>query len=781
MYKKNIFFLFLSLIILILFYYFSLNFRIDASSDTLVSQKDEDFKYFNYYNKIFPSNQFLVLAVKSKNDINENYIENISSITKKITNLDLVDDVLNINKLPILFLNKASFFDLSNDNIETILNSNFQLDDVINEFSKNPLYSNLIINSDKNISSLIIYLKNNKIEKDNDDRKKYLKNKSFIDLERKNLIKNIRIIIKESDSNYQYFLGGVEMIADDVISFVKKDIILFSILIIIIITLVLFVIFRQLKWVLICLFTSSYAVLIMFGLLGLLGIEVTAISSNFSSLMFILSISMNIHIINNYIHNDSKDHKLLISIKKMILPCVYTVLTTIAAFASLIISDIKPINDFGLIMILSLIIILLSSYTILPLLISLTNSKNTKEILELKLLNFFNSFSIKNSNQIILINFLIFICSIYGISKLNVENSFINYFKKDTEIYKGMKLIDSELGGTTPLDIIITFDDNIENYTNTNDESNDEDEIFSDEEIILDDLFAENEDNKIWFDNYKLSVINDIHKYLESRKEIGKVISINNLIDVANLINQKPLSIFELAILYDEIPQEYKNDLILPYLSIENNMVKITGRVRDSMNISRANLIDDVKDYLREKHSDLKEYKVNGLLILYNNMLQSLFFSQIKSIGFVVLIIFFMFIILFRSIKISIIGIIPNIFASTYILGIIGLFKIPLDIMTITIAAITIGIAVDNTIHYLYRYKENLNATKDKNLSIKLTHNSVGKAVLTTSLTITLGFSVLIFSNFIPSVLFGVFTSLAMILAMIGVLVTLPSLINKIL
>ena len=199
------------------------------------------------------------------------------------------------------------------------------------------------------------------------------------------------------------------------------------------------------------------------------------------------------------------------------------------------------------------------------------------------------------------------------------------------------------------------------------------------------------------------------------------------------------------------------------------------------MNISRANLIDDVKDYLREKHSDLKEYKVNGLLILYNNMLQSLFFSQIKSIGFVVLIIFFMFIILFRSIKISIIGIIPNIFASTYILGIIGLFKIPLDIMTITIAAITIGIAVDNTIHYLYRYKENLNATKDKSLSIKLTHNSVGKAVLTTSLTITLGFSVLIFSNFIPSVLFGVFTSLAMILAMIGVLVTLPSLINKIL
>ena len=792
MYKINKIIISLILLFILVIFSFNLkNFRIDASSDTLVSQNDKDFLYFNYYNEIFDSNNYLVLAIKSSKEIDKKYIKHIENISLKISELDNVYNIFNINNAPILLLNNSKITDLSNQNIQTIIDNEYNIKDVLNEFIENPIYKDQIINNKKNISSIIIYLeKNNELknlknnykdkELNSEYKRDYLKIKNKIDEDRKKLIRNLRSIIENTDTDYEYFLGGIEMITDDVITYVKNDILIFSISAIIIIILVLFFIFRELKWVVISLLTSFYSVLLMFGILGLTKIEVTAISSNFASLMFILSISMNIHIINHYRQSSTEDSKKLNNtIKIMIWPCLYTVLTTVVAFISLTISDIKPIIDFGSIMIISLMVILFSSFTLLPLLISIFPSTNKLIINNFTIIQFFNNKSLGSSNFIISFSILLFLISIYGISKLNVENSFINYFDENTEIYKGMKLIDTELGGTTPMDIILKFNNNeIEEFNSSSNESSD-DSLFEDE-IFLDEMFDTNDENKIWFTNEKLKTIKDIHTYLESRSEIGKVQSISSLLDVANLINKNELSIFEISILYDEIPDNLKKDLIYPYLSVDENMVKITARVKDSYNINRANLLDEVNLYLNNNHKEnLIEFKVNGLLVLYNNMLQSLFSSQIKSIGFVILAIFIMFLILFRSWRLSVIGIIPNIFASSYILGIIGLLKIPLDIMTITIAAISIGIAVDNTIHYLYRYKNNYKTYKDIKKSIKLTHESVGFAVLTTSITIAFGFSVLSFSNFIPTVLFGIFTSLAMILAMFGVLILLPSILYK--
>ena len=390
----------------------------------------------------------------------------------------------------------------------------------------------------------------------------------------------------------------------------------------------------------------------------------------------------------------------------------------------------------------------------------------------------FLSIAKNNSKKIVFIAFLFFISSIGGIYNLSVENSFVNYFKKNTEIYKGMKLIDEQLGGTTPVDIILNF--NEEEYelslnSSENEEVIDED-IDLEEDFFDDDMFID-EDNNNWFSDEKLQLIYDIHEYLDAREEIGKVQSIKSLIDLANLINKQPLSIFELSILYEEVPDNYREQLIYPYLLIDENMARITARVRDSGNINRKQLIEDIQSFIKlNKNSSLENFKINGLLVLYNNMLDSLFSSQIKSLGFVIGLIFLMFLILFKSFKLSALGIIPNIFTSSMILGIIGYLSIPLDIMTITIAAITIGIAVDNTIHYLYRYKEfkKNNTVID---SIKYTNASAGLAVFTTSVTIALGFSILSLSSFIPTVIFGIFTSIAMVLAMIGVLLFLPSLL----
>ena len=783
---KLIFFISLALSILILSFFFIKNFRIDASSDTLVAQNDKDFEYFNNYSKLFKSENFLILAVENNNELNEEFIRNIESISSKILSLKSVSQVFSFIDAPIFFLNNTSLSNLNANNLENLRNTNLKIDDVVEEFIKNPIYLDQIVNKEANVFSVIIYLnKNMELITAKEDfkkllisKKEYLKIKTLNDRERTTLINNLRNIINEADNKNTYYLGGVEMIASDVINFVKNDILIFSLSVVLIIIFVLFFIFRQIKWVFLCLLSSAYSVIIIFGVLGLTQIEVTAISSNFSALIFILSISMNIHIINYYRLQDNQKNSLNNTFKTMFWPCFYTTLTTMVAFGSLIITEIKPIIDFGFIMITGLTISLVCSFTILPLLIFIFPKNNKLDrnhhILKLNFL----SIAKNNSKKIVFIAFLLFISSIGGIYNLSVENSFVNYFKKNTEIYKGMKLIDEQLGGTTPVDIILNF--NEEEYelslnSSENEEVIDED-IDLEEDFFDDDMFID-EDNNNWFSDEKLQLIYDIHEYLDAREEIGKVQSIKSLIDLANLINKQPLSIFELSILYEEVPDNYREQLIYPYLLIDENMARITARVRDSGNINRKQLIEDIQSFIKlNKNSSLENFKINGLLVLYNNMLDSLFSSQIKSLGFVIGLIFLMFLILFKSFKLSALGIIPNIFTSSMILGIIGYLSIPLDIMTITIAAITIGIAVDNTIHYLYRYKEfkKNNTVID---SIKYTNASAGLAVFTTSVTIALGFSILSLSSFIPTVIFGIFTSIAMVLAMIGVLLFLPSLL----
>jgi hypothetical protein len=411
------------------------------------------------------------------------------------------------------------------------------------------------------------------------------------------------------------------------------------------------------------------------------------------------------------------------------------------------------------------------TFTLLPSLLNFTHADNIsiKKEQNSKITSILGSISLKNKNSIFSITGIVIILSITGISKLEVENSFINYFNKNTEIYKGMKLIDEKLGGTTPLEVILKFPETKKEEKSSED---DEFEDWGDEE--------ESNDEKYWFTKDKIDKIASIHNYLDSLPQIGKVLSFSSIIDVATqLNNNKPLGTLEIGVLYSKIPESIKSEIIDPYISIEDNEARISLRIIDSQeNLRRNDLINKINFDLKNKIG-LKEseYRLAGVLILFNNLLQSLFKSQILTLGLVMIGIFFMFIILFRNIKLSLIGVVPNFIAAFFILGIIGLLEIPLDMMTITIAAITIGIAVDNSIHYIYRFKEEFAKIKDYNKTLKICHSTVGVAILNTSITIVFGFSILVLSKFIPTIYFGIFTGLAMLLAMISVLTLLPCLI----
>jgi len=407
---------------------------------------------------------------------------------------------------------------------------------------------------------------------------------------------------------------------------------------------------------------------------------------------------------------------------------------------------------------------------LLPSLISLLASENeigVKNTEKSFITSALGNFTKKNKIIIFGSTFLIIILSIVGITKLKVENSFINYFDKETEIYKGMKKIDDDLGGTTPLSIILKFPSNTKETKNSDDE--------------FDEWDNENEEDKskYWFTRDKMDKIIKVHDYLESLPEIGKVLSFGSILRVAEDLNNKKLQSLEIAVLYSKIPETIKEEIVSPYISVEKDEARISVRVKDSLkDLRRNDLIDKINSELNIKLGINKnEYKLAGVLILFNNLLQSLFKSQILTLGIVILGIFLMFVVLFKNTTLSLIGIVPNFLAAFFILGIIGLLGIPLDMMTITIAAITIGIAVDNSIHYIYRFREEFKKINNYKKTLDRCHSTVGIAILNTSLTIVFGFSILVLSNFIPTIYFGVFTGIAMLLAMISVLTLLPKLI----
>jgi len=459
---------------------------------------------------------------------------------------------------------------------------------------------------------------------------------------------------------------------------------------------------------------------------------------------------------------------LLWTSSRMFWPILYTVLTTICAFLSLIFSEIKPIIDFGWMMTVGLLVSLLITFTLLPAILNILSKKNTnfKDEQKSKITSFLGRVAQKNTKTIFTSALAVVILSILGISKLEVENSFINYFDKKTEIYKGMKLIDSELGGTTPLDVIVKFPSN-----EIPEETDDDFDSWDDEE---------KDEAKYWFTRNKIDKITQVHDYLDSLEAVGKVISFASMVRVAeDLNNGKKLEGLEMGVLYTKIPDSIKKEIIDPYISIKNDEARVSLRILDSKEDLRRNeLIKKINYDLENKIGLSKdEFKLAGVLILFNNLLQSLFKSQILTLGVVMAGITLMFLILFRNITLSLIGVVPNFMAAFLILGIIGLLGIPLDMMTITIAAITIGIAVDNSIHYIYRFKEEFKKINDYNKTLEKCHNTVGVAILNTSITIIFGFSILVLSNFIPTIYFGVFTGIAMLLAMISVLTLLPKLI----
>ena len=786
------------------------DFKLDASTDTLILESDEDLRILRQVNKRYETQEFLVVTFNPDADLfSDTSLETIRRLREDLEQVPGVASVFSLIDAPLVKIGGGKLAEVA-DNYHTLEDPGVDRERAREEFLASPIFLELLISDDARTTALQVNLENKVILTDSQRRRNELlikqDSEGLTETEQRELAETLERYqqVKEeaTRSNHEtvaatravmdryrdrgtLYLGGIPMIADDMITFIRNDLVVFGAGVIAFLVIMLSIIFRQARFVLLPLCSCVFAVVVMMGLLGLTGWPVTVISSNFISLMLILTMSMNVHLVVRYrqlsrdFAGQSQAQLVANTVRRMVWPCLYTALTTMIGFGSLVVSDIKPVIDFGWMMTLGLGVTFLTSFLLFPsILVSLDKKITAPGKQEVPFTATLAKTTEKYGNGVVAVALVLAVLSLYGVSRLKVENSFVNYFSDDTEIHQGLKLVDDELGGTAPLNVVLKFDP-VKEY------GEEEAEEEEDEFANLDDLFGGFEEEPAdpadaWFTAYKIDRIKAVHDYLDSLPAVGKVLSLASVLRLAEDLNQgEEFDAFELAVINKKLPQEIKEQLIDPYISIDDNEARINMRILDSLpDLRRKQFLEQIDADLRtELGLDEDEFQVSGMMVLYNNMLQSLFTSQIETLGVVMLGIALMLLVLFRSVSLAVIGILPNILAAGIILGLMGLLDIPLDMMTITIAAITIGIAVDNSIHYIYRFREEYPDKADYVATLHYCHANIGRAVFYTAITIIIGFSILVMSNFIPTIYFGLLTALAMFIALLAALTLLPKLI----
>ena len=788
--------------------YYAADFKLDASADSLVLEHDESLRYYRAIRARYGADDSLIVTYTPAQDLfSAEVLADLEQLRNELAALERVESVVSIMDVPLISSPPVSLNELR-EAIRTLQSPHTDVDLARQEFLNSPLYRDLIISPDGQTTALQVNFKRDETyyrllnQRDLLREKQLgseLTDKQAADLERYSHefnayraasleqqdrdIASVRILMDRHRGNATLYLGGMPMIVADSIDYIRHDLVVFGAGVLCFLIVILAIAFHRPRWILLPMLICFSTALIMIGILGLIDWPVTVVSSNFISLLLIITLSLSVHLIVRFLeaHAANQDADMFTLVKQTISnmagPCFYTAATTVVAFGSLLFSDIRPVIDFGWMMAIGTMVAFILTFTLFPAVLMLLKPGKHRDMRNLTaLITAFLAHLIEHHKLTVPLVFLaVTLAGIVGISKLTVENRFIDYFKETTEIYRGMELIDRKLGGTTPLDVII---DAPADFLQPGEA--DTDELFMDEFDQENAGSAGFTGSSYWYNTYQLEEAERIHDYLDSLPETGKVLSISTTMKMLTTLNEgKPLDDFFLAILYKRLPEVLRSKLFAPYLSQDGNQLRYSIRVFESdPSLQREKLLENIQHQLSDEMGlDKEQVHVTGMLVLYNNLLQSLFNSQIKTLGAVFLAIMLMFVVSFRSFRLAGITIIPNLIAATSVLGLMGWLGIPLDIMTITIAAIVVGIAVDDAIHYVHRFKKEFCKDHDYWKSVERSHDSIGRAMYYTTITVTLGFVILALSNFIPTIYFGLLTGFSMLVALIANLTLLPMLI----
>ena len=787
------------LLVVAFFAWHAQNFRLDASADSLLLEDDPDLEFSRQMNTRYGIRDAVTVAYTPEGNLfDREELNRLAALREELLVIDRVESVDSILNVPVF--EDTQLIGIS-ENYLTLMDEDIDLVAAREEIITNPVFRNAVISPDGNTAGMLVSFSIDQTARSLINRRTTLRTLSrertlsieeadelsqveaeyavhsviASDRQREN-IATIRETLDRYRDGAQIYLGGAPMIADDLVTFVRGDLSTFSFAVVILIVFALGLIFRKIRWVVLPLSCCAVAGIIMVGILGLMDWRVTVVSSNFISLLLIITISLTVHLIVRYRelratrHFSSHSKLLRHAVLSMYRPCLYTALTTAVAFGSLIVSGILPIITFGWMMMMGVATALVVVFTLFPAVMSILkkDESHLSSDLKLNLTSALANLTDRLKGKVLVVYTLVFLFSVAGLSQLRVENSFIDYFRENTEIYQGMSLFDEKLGGTLSFDVLV----NLPDVEAEADDGFDDGFGFGDEPA--------GDEDSYWFTGPKMDLVKAIHEYLDEDPQTGKVLSFGAVIQLAEKLNgNQPVDGLLWSLLYTRIPQTLKDTVLNPFVSIDENQLRFNVRVIESAeDLNRNELLQRIEAGLEEQFGfDDDQVQLTGILVMYNNVLQSLFQSQILTLGVVLFAIMLMFVVLFRSLKIALICIIPNIIAAAFVLGLMGWLNIPLDIMTITIAAISVGIGVDNTIHYMHRFRREFPRIGNYRETMFFCHNSIGRAMYFTSMTIVAGFSILAMSNFIPTIVFGLLTSVAMLVALTGSLTLLPQLL----
>ncbi len=806
------------------------NFKLDASSDSLTLEHDADLDYFREINQRYQSSDFLVITFRPREDLfSDASLALLQQLTHDLAQVSGVVGTTSMLDVPLLYSPPAALKDLKEP--RTLLTPGVDRQAAKKEYLESPIYREMLLGPDGQTTAILLSLRLNRhylelvrerdalrLKRDTEglsaqetERLEHV-SQEFLDYRTEvaardhERVQQVRQVVASYQDRAQIFVGGATMITADMIDFIKSDLKVFGVGVLLFMILIMAFIFRQKRFVILPLLTCMTSVLLMLGFLSWVDWRLTVISSNFVALLLIISLAITIHLLVRYREYHAADpdapqaELVMATVRFMAKPCLYTTLTTMVAFVSLVVSDIRPVIDFGWMMSIGLALSLVLSFIIIPAGLMLLPKGDPKDKGDnsAAFTTAFSRFTARHPQLLLWLSLGLAIASFMGIRQLEVENRFIDYFKESTEIYQGMSVIDRNLGGTIGLDIILDApkarmpDAGVGSEVDPFGEADpfDEPDPFTLPDSLAEqdpfgeaDPFSEQSQpvarEQYWYTMGGISEIRALHDYLDSLPEVGKVQSLATFYQVASDVNSSPLNDFELALIRRALPGEVGNLLIKPYLSADGQQARISLRVKETEpSLHRAELLQKIRTTaITELGFAPDQVHLSGLLVLYNNMLQSLFKSQIVTLGAVFIGILVMFVVLFRSVSLALIALIPNLLAASLVLGGMGLAGVPLDMMTITIAAITVGIGVDDTIHYIHRFKAEFARDGDYVAAMHRSHASIGRAMLYTSVIIIAGFSILALSRFIPTIYFGLLTGFAMFAAILAALTLLPRLI----
>ena len=781
------------------------NFRLDASADSLLMEGDEELEYSRQINNRYGTRDTVTVAFTPDAELfSPDSLAKLRALRDELLTIERVETVNTLLELPVF--GDTPLMSLS-ENYETVLSPGVDLAAAREELTRSPVFSNALVSPDGETSALLVSFYRDDtyhaLLQEREDLRRKDAREGLTAEESRRLdqvtqefdaysneaaelrsadIAQIRSILEAHNDGVTLYLGGAPMIADDLVTFVRADLTSFSIGVFLFIVCALGLIFRRVRWVVMPLACCAIAGVIVVGILGIMDWRVTVVSSNFMSLLLITTISLTVHLTVRYRQlqasrrHTSPDRLLRHAVLSMWRPCVYTALTTVVAFASLVVSGISPIISFGWIMVMGVFTALFVVFTLFPAMMSLLKTPEAvrSEPGPLALTSALARLTDRLGVKVLYIALALLAFSVIGLTRLKVENSFIDYFSEDTEIYQGMTLFDEKLGGTLSFDVVIDLPEAADDF------ADDFDDGFDDG--FEDDFGDASSNEAYWFTGARMDQIKAIHDYLDENPQTGKVLSFGAVIHLAEQLNgNAPVDSFVWALLYSRLPDALKESVLTPFVSVADNQVRFNVRVRESdENLNRNELINGIQQGIQEQFGfSADQVHVTGILVLYNNVLQSLYQSQIVTLGVVLFIIMLMFLGLFRSLPIAVICIIPNIIAALFVLGLMGWLSIPLDIMTITIAAIAVGIGVDNTIHYMHRFRREFHRLGNYRATMYHCHDSIARAMYFTTMIVVAGFSILVLSNFVPTIVFGLLTSIAMMMALLGALTLLPRLLIR--